>query len=60
MFRGGAYTSKLVKIFFRIPLNAIIPSFRMNSGVTVEMATRNNEVREADLNDTFIRNQSLD
>ena len=25
----------------------------MNSGVTVEMATRNDEVREADLNDTL-------
>ena len=44
--------SKLLNLF-SYPLNVIIPSFRMNSGVTVDMATRNDEVREADMNDTL-------
>lgn len=34
-------------------LNAIYPSLRMNSGLTVDMATRNLDVREADSNDTL-------
>lgn len=34
-------------------LNAIYPSLRMNSGLTVDMATRNPDVREADVNDTL-------
>lgn len=36
-----------------IGLNIIYPSLRMNSGLTVEMATRNLDVREADVNDTL-------
>lgn len=34
-------------------LNVIYPTLRMNSGLTVEMATRNEDVREADMNDTL-------
>ncbi|QED50194.1 alpha/beta hydrolase [Cytobacillus dafuensis] len=34
-------------------LNMIVPSLRMNSGLTVDMATRNQDVRDADLNDTL-------
>ena len=38
-------------------LNVVMPSIRLNTGVTVHMATRNDEVREADSNDTLYRNQ---
>ncbi|WP_066292067.1 alpha/beta hydrolase [Bacillus sp. FJAT-29937] len=34
-------------------LNQIVPSLRMNSGITVDMATRNKDVRDADANDTL-------
>jgi lysophospholipase len=34
-------------------LNVIYPSLRMNSGLTVQMATRNLDVQEADSNDTL-------
>jgi lysophospholipase len=34
-------------------LNVLYPSLRMNSGLTVQMATRNEDVREADSNDTL-------
>jgi lysophospholipase len=34
-------------------LNVVFPTLRMNSGLTVQMATRNEEVREADSNDTL-------
>ncbi len=34
-------------------LNIIYPSLRVNSGLTVDMATRNLDVREADVNDTL-------
>lgn len=34
-------------------LNVIIPGLRLNSGLTVEMATRNQEVRDADKNDSL-------
>jgi lysophospholipase len=34
-------------------LNVVIPSLRMNSGLTVQMATRNKDVCEADSNDTL-------
>jgi lysophospholipase len=34
-------------------LNVVFPSLRMNSGLTVQMATRNEDVREADSNDTL-------
>jgi len=34
-------------------LNVVFPALRMNSGLTVEMATRNQDVREADSNDTL-------
>lgn len=36
-----------------VTLNTIYPAFRINSGITVEMATRNQDVRDADLNDTL-------
>lgn len=44
--------SKLVD-FLSYGLNMIMPSLRFNSGLTVEMATRNEEVRDADKNDTL-------
>lgn len=34
-------------------LNIIAPNLRLNSGLTIDMATRNEEVREADMNDTL-------
>ncbi|WP_059171469.1 alpha/beta hydrolase [Bacillus sp. FJAT-27445] len=34
-------------------MNAVFPSLRMNSGISVKMATRNKEVQEFDLNDTL-------
>lgn len=34
-------------------INAIFPSLRMNSGLTVQMATRNLDVQEADVNDSL-------
>ncbi|MBY0124176.1 alpha/beta hydrolase [Bacillus sp. S/N-304-OC-R1] len=34
-------------------LNSIVPGFRINSGLTVDMATRNIDVRDADSNDTL-------
>ncbi|MEH7544392.1 MULTISPECIES: alpha/beta hydrolase [Bacillaceae] len=34
-------------------LNVVYPSLRMNSGLSVQMATRNDDVREADANDTL-------
>ncbi|OIK12800.1 phospholipase [Bacillus sp. MUM 116] len=39
--------------FLAFVMNSIFPSFRINSGLTVEMATRNLNVREADVNDTL-------
>ncbi|WP_251554596.1 alpha/beta hydrolase [Neobacillus muris] len=44
--------SKFLDILSR-GLNIIFPSFRMDSGLTIEMATRNEDVREADANDTL-------
>jgi lysophospholipase len=34
-------------------INVVYPSLRMNSGLSVQMATRNEDVREADSNDTL-------
>jgi lysophospholipase len=39
--------------FLSYGLNVVFPSFRLNSGLTVQMATRNEDVREADSNDTL-------
>ncbi|NMD72150.1 alpha/beta hydrolase [Bacillus sp. DNRA2] len=36
-----------------IAMNVIYPELRMNSGITVELATRNQDVRDADLNDSL-------
>ncbi|MCQ6274449.1 alpha/beta hydrolase [Bacillus sp. V3B] len=44
--------SKLVHLL-SYGLNMIMPSLRLSSGLTVEMATRNEEVRDADKNDTL-------
>jgi lysophospholipase len=44
--------SKLVHLL-SYGLNVIMPSLRFNSGLTIEMATRNEEVRDADKNDTL-------
>ncbi|KAB2339007.1 alpha/beta hydrolase [Cytobacillus depressus] len=38
---------------FSYVLNKTFPSLRMNSGLTVDMATRNIDVRDADANDTL-------
>ncbi|MCA1028773.1 MULTISPECIES: alpha/beta hydrolase [Cytobacillus] len=35
------------------PLNKIAPTLRVNSGLTIDMATRNADVREMDVNDTL-------
>lgn len=34
-------------------INVVFPSLRMNSGLTVDMATKNQDVRDADANDTL-------
>jgi lysophospholipase len=34
-------------------LNRVVPSLRLNSGLTIDMATRNKDVQEADLNDSL-------
>ncbi len=44
--------SKLLELIAHL-LNIVFPSFRINSGLTVQMATRNEDVREADANDTL-------
>lgn len=44
--------SKMVN-FLSYGLNIVYPSLRIKSGLTVEMGTRNLDVREADVNDTL-------
>lgn len=44
--------SKLLEFLSR-GLNVIVPSLRLDSGVSVDLATRNTDVREADSNDTL-------
>lgn len=44
--------SKLMH-FISYGLNAVVPSFRINPGLTVDMATRNKDVRDADSNDSL-------
>lgn len=39
--------------FLSYGLNVFLPSLKMDSGLTVHMATRNEDVREADSNDTL-------
>lgn len=46
------YPSKVLNAI-SIAINVIYPQLRMNSGITVELATRNQDVRDADLNDTL-------
>jgi lysophospholipase len=46
------YPPKLLNLL-SYGLNTIAPSLRLNSGLTIEMATRNEDVREADMNDTL-------
>ena len=46
------YPSKLLNTV-SILLNKVSPRLRINSGLTIEMATRNAEVREIDSNDTL-------
>lgn len=43
---------KMTNLFSSV-LNVVAPSFKVNSGLTIDMATRNDEVREADMNDTL-------
>lgn len=45
-------TPKMIQ-FASVILNKIFPGMKVNSGITVEMATSNPDVREADLNDTL-------
>ncbi|MED3623339.1 alpha/beta hydrolase [Neobacillus thermocopriae] len=44
--------SKLLDLFSHV-LNVFFPTLRLNSGLTVQMATRNEDVREADSNDSL-------
>lgn len=46
------YPSKIINAL-SVGLNIVVPSLRMKSGITVDMATRNEDVREADMNDTL-------
>ncbi|PLR84425.1 phospholipase [Bacillus canaveralius] len=46
------YPSKMLNAI-SLGLNLIVPSFRIDSGLTVDMATRNEDVRDADLNDSL-------
>lgn len=46
------YPAKMTILFSSV-LNVVAPSFRVNSGLTIDMATRNPDVREADVNDTL-------
>lgn len=50
---GVINTPSKVLNAFSYALNIIYPSLRLKSGLTVEMATRNPDVREADVNDTL-------
>ncbi len=44
--------SKILEFVSR-GLNVIVPSLRIDSGISVDLATRNTDVREADSNDTL-------
>ncbi|WP_141433745.1 alpha/beta hydrolase [Bacillus sp. 03113] len=46
------YPSKLLNMA-SFGLNKLFPSLRVPSGLTIDMATRNQDVREADMNDTL-------
>ncbi|RSK57858.1 alpha/beta hydrolase [Bacillus canaveralius] len=46
------YPSKMLNAI-SLGLNLIVPAFRIDSGLTVDMATRNEDVRDADLNDSL-------
>jgi lysophospholipase len=46
------YPSKILNMLSH-GLNVILPTFRMSPGLTVEMATRNEDVKMADLNDSL-------
>ncbi|PLR79444.1 phospholipase [Bacillus sp. V3-13] len=46
------YPSKMLNMI-SLGLNFILPALRIESGLTVEMATRNDDVRDADLNDSL-------
>lgn len=43
--------------FFSYGFNVVIPSLRIKSGISVEMATSNQDVHEADLNDSLYVNK---
>jgi lysophospholipase len=46
------YPSKVLNAL-SLALNVVLPELRIPAGITVEMATRNEDVRKADLNDTL-------
>ncbi|MBU8879834.1 alpha/beta hydrolase [Bacillus sp. FJAT-29790] len=48
----AASPSKVLDII-SLGLNIVMPSLRMKSGISVDMATRNKDVRDADSNDTL-------
>jgi lysophospholipase len=50
---GLVQTPSKIKEILSHLLNIVFPSLRMDSGLTIQMATRNPEVREADSNDTL-------
>jgi lysophospholipase len=47
------HTPPKILDFLSHGINVVFPSLRMNSGITVDMATRNQDVIEADAGDTL-------
>lgn len=54
---GLKHQPSKIKDFFSHGFNVVIPSLRVKSGITVEMATSNQDVQEADLNDSLYVNK---
>ena len=50
---GLVYTPPKILDFLSYGLNSLLPSVKFETGLTIDMATRNEEVREMDLNDTL-------
>lgn len=50
---GLAQQQPKIKTLLSSVLNVVAPTVRVNTGLTIDMATRNAEVREADMNDTL-------
>ncbi|HZG70362.1 MAG TPA: alpha/beta hydrolase [Chondromyces sp.] len=50
---GMAYTPPKIMEYMSLGLNKLAPKTRVSSGITIDMATRNKEVQELDMNDTL-------